>query len=391
VAARIDGEPISIAAVDAVSSEEVQRIRGRLREVARGAAEDLVDQRLGIEQSAERANLYSSRNVTLMVPDAHALETRLPAERVVASIGDDRILGAALEEKAALRLYRLRGELYLQRRNNLDGLIEQALLHLEARRQGISPDELEHSLAQAATVTNAELNAFVSRERAAGRTVEDPERLRPYLAFQKKYVRRASLLEAARGRTRIEIDLRPPLRPLLPVDTEGGVPFGSSSGRILVVYTNYRCALCRATHFEIDRLLRDKRPPYVVFRDFVRDPVAMEAAALVRCAARTGRAAAMRALLLGSEPPASATAWLSDEGMKTAAQSADMTVPVLRGCTRSAGIRRQIEQDTRAAQGLGFEEPPAFIATGIPLSGMQSAELLRDALDGRSHLELSAD
>jgi protein-disulfide isomerase len=391
VAARIDGEEISIATVDAVSLDQVQHIRGRLLEVARGAVQDLVDRRLGIKHPAERAKLYSSRNVQLMVPESYALETRLPAELVVASIGDDPIRAAAVEEKEALRLYRLRGELYLQRRRNLAALIDQRLLRLEARRQGMSPEELEHSLAQTEAVTNAELEEFVSRERAAGRKVEDPERVRPYLAFQKAYRRRASLLEAARAQTRIDIDLRPPTRPQLPLDTDAGVTFGSSGGRILVVYTNYRCALCRATHLEIDRLLGDKRPPRIVFRDFVRDPVAMEAAALVRCAARTGRAAAMRTLLLSSDPPPLGTAWLSAEGMESAAHSAGMTVPMLRACTRSPEIRGQIEQDTRAAQRLGFDDPPAFVAAGIPLSGMQSADLLRDALEGRSRSELSVD
>jgi hypothetical protein len=391
IAARIDGEIISIAAVDAVSPDEVQRIRGRLLEVAQSAVQDLVDRRLGIEHSAERARLYSSRNVKLTVPQSHALETHLPAKLVVASIGNDPIRAAAVEEKEALRLYRLRGELYLQRRRNLDGLIEQRLLRLEARRQGMSMEELENSLARPSVVTNAELEEFVSRERAAGRTVEDPERVRPYLAFQKTYRRRANLLEAARAQTRIEVDLRPPVRPHLPLETAGGVTFGSSEGHVLVVYTNYRCALCRATHREIDRLLEGKRPPRIVFRDFVRDPIAMDAAALVRCAARTGRAAAMRTLLLSIDPPASGAAWLSAEGMESAAHSTGMTVKSLRGCTRSPEIRGQIDQDTRAAQRLGFDDPPAFVAAGIPLSGMQSADLLRDALEGRPRSELWVD
>jgi protein-disulfide isomerase len=294
-----------------------------------------------------------------------------------------------VEQKEALRLYRLRGELYLQRRRNLAALIEQRLLRLEARRQGMSLEELEHSLAKTETVTNAELEKFVSQERAAGREVEDPEGVRPYLAFQNTYRRRASLLEAARAQTRIDIDLRPPLRPQLPLDTDAGVTFGSSEGRILVAYTNYLCALCRVTHLEINRLLRDKRPPLIVFRDFVRDPVALEAAALVRCAARTGRAAAMRALLL-SDSPAFGTAGISAKAMEAAAHSASMTVPMLRACTRSPEIRGHIEQDTRAAQRLGFDDPPAFVAAGIPLSGMQSADLLRDALEGRSP-ELDVD
>jgi predicted DsbA family dithiol-disulfide isomerase len=56
----------------------------------------------------------------------------------------------------------------------------------------------------------------------------------------------------------------------------------------------------------------------------------------------------------------------------------------------SREIRARIDQDTQSAHRLGFDDPPAFVAAGVPLSGMQSAELLRDVLTGRSRGELLA-
>jgi hypothetical protein len=56
-----------------------------------------------------------------------------------------------------------------------------------------------------------------------------------------------------------------------------------------------------------------------------------------------------------------------------------MTPSTLRACTESPEIRARIEQDTRGAHRLGFDDPPAFIAAGVPLSGMQGAEQLSDA------------
>lgn len=392
VAARIDGEEISTAAIDAISSEQVQRIRSRLTELARQAVQDLIDRRLGISTTTlapERARIYRAHEVRLVLPEPQTLETKLSPEQVVAFVGKDAIRAAALEEAAALRLYRLRGELYLHRRRELDVLIERRLLQSEAHRRGVSLRELEESFASAAAVTDADVADFVARERAAGRTIENPDRVRPYLAFQKSYQRRSSLLQAIRARTEIHIDLRPPTRPMLAVDTDGGLAFGDASGPVLVVYTNYHCSVCRATHFELDRLLEESRPPRIVLRDFVRDSMSMEAAALVRCAATTERAAAVRRILLRSDPPFPGRAWFDAKQLQSVAHAAGMTASALRTCSNSSGIRARIEKDTRAAHRLGFDDPPAFVAAGVPLSGMQSAEQLRDALSGHSDSELS--
>lgn len=64
------------------------------------------------------------------------------------------------------------------------------------------------------------------------------------------------------------------------------------------------------------------------------------------------------------------------------ASAAGMRAEALRACIDSREIRRSIEDDPRAAIRLGFDDPPAFIAQGVPLSGMQSAEASQEALAG---------
>jgi protein-disulfide isomerase len=390
IAAHINDEEIPTANVDAASITEVQRIRGRLMETARQALGALIDQRLGIDdmpdgvRSQQREEIYRSHHVKLMLPQPEALESALPPDQTVAVIGDEPIRASELERAAALRLYRLRGELYLQRRRDLDRLIEQRLLQLEAQRHGVTLEALERSLSEVEPVTDAEIQSFVARERAAGRTVEDPERVRPYLEFQKRYQRRTSVLQGIRAATQIRIDLRPPARPRLPVDDRGGVAFGSTDGQVLVAYTNYSCALCRTTHAELDRLLAAGHPPRIVLRDFVHDAVALQAAALVRCAAANAQAAPMRRYLLQRQPPGTGEAWFSKQELESIARIAGMKPSALRACIDAPEIRGQIERDTKSALRLGFEKPPAFVAAGVPLSGMQSAEQLADALSGRA-------
>jgi protein-disulfide isomerase len=395
IAAHINDEEIPTADVDAASIKEVQRIRGRLTETARQALQDLIDQRLGIddmparERSQQREKIYRSHNVKLALPQPEALESALPPDQVVAVIGEDPIRASELERAAALPLYRLRGELYLQRRRDLDRLIDQRLLQLEAQRRGVTLEALERSFSEVEPVTDAEIQNFVARERAAGRTVEDPERVRPYLAFQKRYQRRTSVLEEIRAATQVRIDLRPPTRPRLPVDDRDGVAFGSTHGPVLVAYTNYSCAHCRTTHAELDRLLAAEHPPRIVLRDFVQDPVALQAAALVRCAAGNAHAAQMRRHLLQRKPPGTGETWFSEKELESVARIADMKASALRACIDGPEVRSRIEQDTKSALRLGFEKPPAFVAAGVPLSGMQTAEQLAAALSGKAEPALS--
>ena len=61
IAAHINDEEIPTAAVDAMSIEQVQRIRSRLMETTHQALEDLIDQRLGIDEHAGSVALAERR------------------------------------------------------------------------------------------------------------------------------------------------------------------------------------------------------------------------------------------------------------------------------------------------------------------------------------------
>lgn len=356
VAATVDGDAIGLREVDALAPALTRDVHARLLGVARATAQ----------------RLASAGHVQILLPSGAELETPLPAERIVARTDRAVVRAAALEEAAALRLYRLRGELYLARRRNLETLIERRLLGAEARRRGVTPAVLEASLAS--------LPGRPDRSAAAA-TVEE-ERARPYHEFRARFARREALVQQLRRRADIRIALLAPERPRLNVEPAGGVPLSGAGGPVLVAFTNYRCPLCRATHRELDRLLAGDARPQVVLRDFVpaHDEAAADAAALVRCAARRQRHLAVRQALLAREPFAGGDARLTVERLAGFAALAATTPADLERCMRSAETRARIEQDTQAALRLGFDGPPAFVAAGTPLSGMQSAKELRAAL-----------
>jgi protein-disulfide isomerase len=135
-------------------------------------------------------------------------------------------------------------------------------------------------------------------------------------------------------------------------------------------------------HHELDRLRATEPNVRVVFRDFIPayDPAADEAARLARCAAQQGRFEAVRQALLARDPPGFGTPWLTADARSELARSAGMDLDALNACLRSRETGAAIVADSNEAQTLGFDEPPAVVAEGIPLSGMQSADGLRSAL-----------
>jgi protein-disulfide isomerase len=164
---------------------------------------------------------------------------------------------------------------------------------------------------------------------------------------------------------------------------EAGAPaLGASTGPKLIVYTNYRCPPCRAVHKEINALLAMDQTVRVVFRDFIPayDPVATEGAFLARCAAQLGAFERMRGDLLSREPPTFGLPWYTDNALPSLTSTLVVDPTAFSKCLSSTEVREAIERDTAQAREFGFEAAPAFVAEGIPLSGMQSANGLAHAL-----------
>lgn len=446
VAVRINGEDISVAAIDEPSRQKIERLQAALVAEAARTVERLIDQQLArtsgeltspspapvtpqairelrtsraaefdgplapaeavgkpdlaedairhllrqenieAEEAENSRRLRAGRRIRLAVPDGSELERPLPEQRMVAEIDGTAIQAAALEQAASLALYRLRKEIYLERMRHIEAAIEARLWAGEARRRGMSVEALLAEVTRNTVISDAEVTAYIDKARASGRAVANPERVRQYLAFLKVHDRRSALLEKLRKDARIDIRLADPQPPRLPIVKTDAPFLGAADGATLVAYTNYRCAPCRSTHREIDRLLAAEPKVRVVFRDFIPayDPVAKEAARLSRCAARLGVFVVMRSELLVREPPAFGGHWYDEESLRRLAGRLKIDASALRRCLETGDVDAEIAKDTAEARGFGFEEAPSFVAQGIPLSGMQAAESFARLLHPRN-------
>ena len=422
VAATIDGQPITIDALDAPASQEVERLHDALHAAAVAGVERLVAEaiesttpsteetadrgvgdadvdrfraehhadvaRMALDTASERAavrhyleeraradrarRLRAGRTVVIAVPDGRLLEQPLPARRKIARVDAVAIRAAALEQVAALPLYRARGELYLARKRRLDALIDERLL----ARASTPSDQ------PGATVSDDELHAYVEAERRAGRPITDTG-TGATVSRVPEDASRASGTAGDAARRGAHRGAPPPAPGTASAGRRGGAPaLGPPAGRTLILYSNYRCETCRAVHREVDRLRAADQDVRIVFRDFVPvyDPVATESARLVRCAATLGAFEAMRRVLLERDPPAFGQRWVTDDGLPALAATLGIDASTLAACLTASDTTATVVRDSARARDLGFTEAPAMLARGKPLSGMQSAATLASAL-----------
>jgi protein-disulfide isomerase len=383
--------PVTDDAIRAFREAQIQDFHGptvpgrtaRDPGVQQAAIRYYLEQRARETADAEtRRRLRENHNIEIFLPEAHEIERPLAPERKVAEVDGVALRAADLEQAAALWLYRLRGELYRERRRNLDTAIENLLLTQEANLRGITRQTLDGRISNEALVSDEEIRSFIESERQAGRLLPTPERARLYLAFRAEYTERKVLVERLYEAAEIQIMLKEPMAPRLAVSDAASPTLGPHDGPRLVVYTNYRCRPCRLAHQEIDHLRAKDQTVQVILHDFipVYDPVATAAAGLARCAAQAGAFERMRSELLAREPPEFGKVWYEGAALVLLARKLGMDATAFTECLASADVARAIEHDTARASQLGFDEAPAFVVEGMPLSGMQSAARLARTL-----------
>ncbi|MCG6862586.1 MAG: DsbA family protein [Chromatiaceae bacterium] len=389
------GGTLAVAPVPPVSEDEIDRFRRERAadfegpEAPQGSAAIPAVRRAAIrhyleEQAREGARrgalgaLRARHRVEPKLPDSAELAAPLAPGRVVARLDGEPLCAGDLEARAALRLYRLRGELARERLRVAEDLLAERLLAAEAARRGMDVEALVAS--QTAAPGADAFAELAAAERALGRPEPDPERARPLLEFRARQAARQALLARLRAEADVEVAIELPRPPRLPVLVDDAPFLGRADGARLIVYANYRCHACRRAHAEIDRLLSVSDEVRVVFRDWIPayDPAARQAAALARCAARQGHFAEMRAALLAVERPDFGLPWPEGDAGPVA-RVAGLDAVALRTCLTGA-MDPAIERDSAQARAMGFEHAPAFVAEGVPLSGTQSAEGLARAL-----------
>lgn len=318
----------------------------------------------------------------------HTFVTRTTSsggQTIVARVGGETITNRDLERSMASRIYDARMELYIQKREQLQRMVDHVLLQEEAEKQGLTPGELESRIRdEAEDVRPEEVDAFLAKNPGLQASWEGPEaslrtRIRAYLIEQKAHQRLRKALDDLGRKYEAEILLREPPPPLTRVSVGDSPTQGPKDAPVTVVeFSDYTCSACRKAH-ETTLALREAFQGKIrwVFKDLPleRHPRARRLAEAARCARDQGLFWEYQDLLFmaGGEP--------DDARLVAYALELGMEPEPFERCLKSGKYAPKVLEDIRNAEEAGVEVTPTFIINGRMRPGTPDPETFRKLIE----------
>jgi protein-disulfide isomerase len=302
-------------------------------------------------------------------------------ETVVAEVGGERITIAELDHQLVDRMAQDR--VFEMRQKVLDDMVAERLLAQEARRRGVTPEELSRTEIEAKVkpVAEADVADLFSRSGLAARGARLDEyrgRIQKSLQDQRRQERRAAFTDELKARAAVKVTLKEPRAQItIPADAPMLGPAGAPV--TMVEFLDYQCPYCHRVQGIVDYILQ-RYPGKVRFvhRDFPLDsihPDAMNAARAARCAGEQGRFWEYHRRLLnepGSQDTANLRLKATAEGLNEAAFTA---------CMASRKHDDAIEEAAAQGRSLNVTGTPTFFINGRRMVGVRSPEEFAKMID----------
>lgn len=370
-----------------VGDDEIERYRAaHAAELSGDEARDRAAVRFLLErerrEARDRALLADARRRTPPHLDLAALDATggAASAATVATVGRARITLRDVEQRAALALYRLRGELARERLRQLGAVVDETLWALAAAAKGTTPEQLRDTAAATApAVTEDDIQRYFNAEVKPRdpQAIANPDRIRPYLEFRARKAAEEAALADIRRATPVSVVLAEPSPPRFTLDPLPDALSGVADAPVRLVYlTSYRGAASRLA-WESLRAYGASGDPSVALA--VRpllpqwDPDAMAVAAAVACAAQQGRWWTVLDTLSRADPLPDARAILN------VARGSGLDEGRFAFCVSSPATVDEVRRQSREAERLGLVEPPVVLVNGIAL-GAPSGEHLAKAI-----------
>jgi protein-disulfide isomerase len=298
----------------------------------------------------------------------------------VAKVGDRTVTLEALEDKAAPAVAKATQDIYLARRAALDGLITDMLLEDEAKKRGITVEELlkVEVKDKVPPVTDADIEAFYAQNQARIRQPIEAvrEQVRGHLEQQSGGGRQAEFVASLRTAAGVEEYLGPPR---FQVDVDGQPRRGAVDAPIQIVeFSDFQCPYCKVgaeTITQVEARYGDQVS--VVFRNF---PLPMHreakpAAEASECANDQGKFWEYHDQLFAN-PRA-----LTKENLITYAGTVGLDLPKFTECIESGVHAASVEDDVHDGEKVAMSGTPGFYVNGRMLGGAQPLEAFAKVID----------
>jgi protein-disulfide isomerase len=295
---------------------------------------------------------------------------------VVAEIAGHKVSADELEEKEAGKLLQAKYKYYLAERDALDQYIDDQLLEIQAKKEGVTLDELfkRHISANIPEPTEDQLRFYYE----GVQTDEPYEAARPHIIdtvhqLRTKKARDAYIAEL-RGEYAVVVELN---QPSAHVDVGDAPRLGSESAPVQIIeFADYECPYCQQVNADLTRLREQfGNSVSVTYKDFPlpMHPLAARAAEAARCAGAQGKFWEFHDSLFETK-----RLQLSD--LKEQARKLKLDTARFDQCLDSGEQAAAVKKDSKEGQRLGLQGTPSFFINGHFMSGAIGFMKLRDTV-----------
>jgi len=252
--------------------------------------------------------------------------------------------------------------------NQLDALVAEQLVALEAAAQGLSDEELlEKETSNFEEPTEVEVDVFyeANQQRLQGPRTQLLPMIRQYLADQKKEQIYQDFVDQLKTKYGVVTHFQP-LR--MNVVTEGHPSHGPADAPVTIVeFSDFECPYCRSMLGTIKNVQETYGEKVrLVYRQFPLNsihPNAQRAAEASLCANEQGKFWEMHDLMFEDQ------SGLSVEALTQKAKTLELDDATFETCLSSNKYAEQVKKDVMAGTVVGVTGTPAVFINGRPLIG----------------------
>ncbi|MBV8070415.1 MAG: thioredoxin domain-containing protein [Acidobacteriaceae bacterium] len=310
--------------------------------------------------------------------------TKSAVGEAVAIVAGQPIYEPDLDDLIASQILPLRNQEYQIKSKALDDLIRERLVEAEAKKQGLTTDQLyaKEVDSKIATPSDDEVAAYYLGLKSQMKTPPPPlQEIKLSLQANLKAIQtrqaRQDYADSLRAKAEVTLLLE---QPRVEVAFDQGRLRGDPNAVVTIVeFADFQCPYCKQTETTLNDLLR-KYPGQIklAFRDFPLGsihPYAEKAAEAARCAGKQGKYWEFHDALFANQPK------LDEPGLKAIAQTLSLDENSFQACLASGEYKAQVSRDQEDGKRAGISSTPGFFINGIAVTGAQPETAFAKIID----------
>lgn len=300
---------------------------------------------------------------------------------VLATVDGKNITEADIANAIAGQMTQINNQIYTAKKRALDALIAEQLLDQEAKKLGISREQLlqQEVNAKVQPPTDAEIQqAYDSvKARLQNKTLDEVKpQITQQLQAGKLQQRQQAYIQSLRKGASITMALKPPV---VNIALDGAPVRGNPNAPVTVVeFSDFQCPFCARAHTTLVQVRETYKDQIkIVYKDFPLPihPNAPKAAEASRCAREQDKYWEYHDILFANYSA------LEVANLKKYAADLKLDTAKFDACLDSGKYAQAVSKDTAEGTRAGVSGTPAFFINGRFLSGAQPFSAFQEAID----------